>query len=270
MDRHGIVLQVNDRVRVDAKLEVGTVTESTTVMAESPLVRTDSSEVGTVIEERAIKELPLNGRNFATLVYLVPGDHAGPGGREPLRRQHLQPARRVELQRARPAGQHQRLARRRHRQQRVHVQHRHRRALGRVGARVQGADRACSRPSSAAAPASSRCRRSRARNEFHGTVFEYLRNDAFDARNFFVRKVPRADGTLPKDPKPPLDRHQFGGAVGGALVIPGLYDGHNRTFFFADYSGIKEKRGADVRQHRADRGDAQRRLQRLPRPRTAT
>ena len=67
------------------------------------------------------------------------GDHAGAGGREPLGRQHLQPARRVELQRARQPGQLQRLAHRRDRQQRVHVQHRHRRALGRAGARVQGA-----------------------------------------------------------------------------------------------------------------------------------
>ena len=66
-------------------------------------------------------------------------DHARPGGREPVGRQHLQPARRVELQRARPSGQRQRLADRRHRQQRVHVQHRDHRALGRAGARVQGA-----------------------------------------------------------------------------------------------------------------------------------
>ena len=77
----------------------------------------------------------------------------------------------------------------------------------------------------------------------HGTVFEYLRDDAFDARNFFVRKVAQADGSLQVDPKPPLNRHQFGGAAGGAVVIPGLYDGHNRTFFFADYAGLKEKRG---------------------------
>jgi outer membrane receptor protein involved in Fe transport len=63
----------------------------------------------------------------------------------------------------------------------------------------------------------------------HGTVFEYLRNDAFDARNFFVRKVAGADGSLIRDPKPALDRHQFGVAVGGPLV-------HNRTFFFADYA----------------------------------
>ena len=52
-----------------------------------------------------------------------------------------------------------------------------------------------------------------------------------------------ADGTLVKDPVPPLDRHQFGAAIGGAVVIPGLYDGHSRTFFFADYAGIKETRG---------------------------
>jgi hypothetical protein len=62
----GLVLQVNDRLRIDAALEVGGLEETTTVLASAPVVRTDSSEVGTVIEETAIKELPLNGRNFAT------------------------------------------------------------------------------------------------------------------------------------------------------------------------------------------------------------
>src|SRR5260221_9140366 len=71
--RRGIVLQVNQRARVDVTLEIGTLTETTTVQAFAPLVKEDSSDVGEVIEERAIKELPLNGRNFATLVYLVPG-----------------------------------------------------------------------------------------------------------------------------------------------------------------------------------------------------
>ena len=62
------------------------------------------------------------------------GDHAGPGGREPLRREHLQPARRRQLQCARVAGELQRVDDRRHRQQRVHVQHLHRHAIGRAGA----------------------------------------------------------------------------------------------------------------------------------------
>src|SRR6185295_10632761 len=80
-------------------------------------------------------------------------------------------------------------------------------------------------------------------NQLHGTGYEFLRNDAFDARNFFVRKVQGPDGSLVKDPVPPLDRQQFGAAIGGALVIPGVYDRHSRTFFFADYAGSKETRG---------------------------
>ena len=58
-----------------------------------------------------------------------------------------------------------------------------------------------------------------------------------------MRKTTGPDGSLVKDPVPPLDRHQFGGALGGAVVIPGVYDGHGKTFFFADYAGIKERRG---------------------------
>ena len=78
--REGIVLQVNQRARVDVTLEVGRLEETMTVVSSAPLVRTDSSEVGTVIEERAIQQLPLNGRNFATLVYLTPGITPGQAG----------------------------------------------------------------------------------------------------------------------------------------------------------------------------------------------
>ena len=78
--RDGIILQVNERARVDVALEVGGLEETTTVAARAPVLHTDSSEVGTVIEERAIKELPLNGRNFATLVYLTPGVTPGQAG----------------------------------------------------------------------------------------------------------------------------------------------------------------------------------------------
>ena len=76
-------------------------------------------------------------------------------------------------------------------------------------------------------------------NEFRGTVFDFIRNDVFDAHNYFAQRV-RADGS--EVPKAPLRRHQFGGAVGGPLNLPG-YKGTNRTFFFADYSGLKERRG---------------------------
>ena len=109
--RSDLVLQVNDRLRIDASLEVGGIEETTTVLASSPVVRTDSSEVGTVIEETAIKELPLNGRNFATLGLPRARHHAWAGRRESVRRQHVQPTGGLQLQRPGPPGQLQRLAR---------------------------------------------------------------------------------------------------------------------------------------------------------------
>ena len=63
-------------------------------------------------------------------------------------------------------------------------------------------------------------------NSFHGSAFEYNRNDKFDARNFFATT----------GPKPKLDQNQFGGSVGGPLV-------KNRTFFFADYEGFRQEQG---------------------------
>ena len=240
--RRAIVLQVNDRLRIDAKLEVGTVTESTTVTAESPLVRTDSSEVGTVIEEKAVKELPLNGRNFATLVYLAPGITPGQAGENLSGASTFNP---------RGASNFNALGSQANSNawlidgidnneftfNTVIVapsveQVREFKVLSGVFSAEFGRGAGVVSVSTKSGT-----------NQLHGTGYEFLRNDAFDARNFFVRKVVAADGTLVKDPVPPLDRHQFGGAVGGAVVIPGLYDGHSRTFFFADYAGIKETRG---------------------------
>jgi TonB dependent receptor-like, beta-barrel/TonB-dependent Receptor Plug Domain len=240
--RDGIILQVNQRARVDVALEVGGLEETTTVVASSPVLNTDSSEVGTVIEERAIKELPLNGRNFATLVYLTPGVTPGQAGENLSGASTFNP---------RGASNFN--------------------ALGHQANAnawlIDGIDNnEFTFNTVIVAPSVEQVREFKVltgvfsaefgrgagvvsvstksgSNQLHGTGYEYLRNDAFDARNFFVRKVERPDGSLQKDPVPPLDRHQFGGALGGALVIPGMYDGHNRTFFFADYTGIKERRG---------------------------
>src|SRR5690349_15762266 len=240
--RSQILLQVNDRLRVDARVEVGGLEETTSVVASSPLVRTDSSEVGTVIEERAIKELPLNGRNFATLVYLTPGITPGQANENLSGASTFNPRGASNFN----ALGHQANANawlidgidnNEYTFNTVIIapsveQVREFKVLSGVFSAEFG--RGAGVVSVATKSGS---------NVLHGTAFEYVRNDAFDARNFFVRKVARADGTLQVDPKPPLDRHQFGAAVGGALVLPGLYDGHNRTFFFADYAGLTESRG---------------------------
>jgi hypothetical protein len=69
-------------------------------------------------------------------------------------------------------------------------------------------------------------------NSLHGTAFEFLRNDALDARNFFQRAG---------IPKAPLRQNQFGFALTGPVVIPKLYNGHNRTFFLLNYEGLRNK-----------------------------
>ncbi len=73
-------------------------------------------------------------------------------------------------------------------------------------------------------------------NGFHGTLFEYFRNDVFDANNWFANRE--------NLPKPPLRQNDFGGVVGGPVLLPvighqPLYDGHDKTFFFFSYEGLR-------------------------------
>jgi hypothetical protein len=224
--RRGVVLQVNQRARVDVTLELGTFSEATEVTALAPLTRSDSAEMGEVIEERAVRELPLNGRNFATLVYLTPGVTAGQIAENLSGASTFNP---------RGASNFN--------------------ALGsQANANawlIDGIDNneytfntVISTPSvesvrefkvltgtfsaefGRGAGVVSISTKS-GNNELHGTAFEFLRNEAFDAKNFFA---------LPTAKKAPLDRHQYGAALSGPIV-------KNRTFFFVDYAGLKEDRG---------------------------
>lgn len=76
-------------------------------------------------------------------------------------------------------------------------------------------------------------------NEFHGSAYYYHQNDAFNANTFANNRRPLADGRA--QPKPLVRRHQFGGTFGGPLVLPTLYNGKNRTFYFFSYEGRREK-----------------------------
>ena len=69
------MLAAGDRARIDAKLQVGAVSETVNVTGESPLVQTDSSTLSSLVTEKAVQDLPVNGRNFVRLVQLVPGAH---------------------------------------------------------------------------------------------------------------------------------------------------------------------------------------------------
>ena len=73
-------------------------------------------------------------------------------------------------------------------------------------------------------------------NQLHGSAWEFLRNDKLDAADFFqnVNGVKKGE----------LRQNQFGFSIGGPIVIPHVYNGHNRTFFFGDYEGTRIRQGA--------------------------
>lgn len=68
-------------------------------------------------------------------------------------------------------------------------------------------------------------------NQLHGSLFDFIRNNVFDARGFFAKSAPV------------LKQHDFGATVGGPVVVPKLYHGRNRTFFFASYEGFRNRSG---------------------------
>src|SRR5215510_11714303 len=75
-------------------------------------------------------------------------------------------------------------------------------------------------------------------DEVHGVIFEFVRNAAFDARNFFDRRSIANPGRLP-----PFQRNEFGFTNGGPVLLPGVYDGRGRTFYFGQYQGFRQALG---------------------------
>jgi hypothetical protein len=75
-------------------------------------------------------------------------------------------------------------------------------------------------------------------NQMHGSLFEFLRNASFDARNYFDYKDPTGRRRIP-----PFVRNEFGFTNGGPVVLPGIYNGRNRTFYFGEYQGFRQVLG---------------------------
>src|SRR5215472_3318901 len=75
-------------------------------------------------------------------------------------------------------------------------------------------------------------------NQIHGSLFEFVRNAAFDARNYFDYKDPTGKRRIP-----PFVRNEFGFTNGGPVVLPGIYNGRDRTFYFGEYQGFRQVLG---------------------------
>src|SRR5579872_5494745 len=216
--RKDLTVQIQQIVQQDFKLQVGGVQQEITVQGGAPLLNTESTEVGNVITEDATQQLPLNGRNFSQLGLLVPGTTPGPvggirqsGGGNETQRAGAE----ITTSGARGTFNLFMIDGLDDRDQSVGTLKVFPNLESIAEFKVQvGNTDAEFATGGAVVNVITRS----GSNQIHGSAFEFLRNQDFDARGFF-------DGV-----KPPFQENQFGASIGGAIR-------KNKTFFFADYQG---------------------------------
>src|SRR4051812_11274804 len=233
LEQTGLTLQINQQAQVNLTLQVGDVTQVAQVTGQAPLLETESSSMGAVVNQRLTNELPLNGRNFIQLATLSPGvngvgysatgtimsgtrpDDRRPGteifangnreGPNNFLYDGVDDNERLTLSIIlRPAVEAVREFK--------------------IQTNLYSAD--IGRNSGAVVDVITKS----GTNQLHGSLFEFLRNSAMDARNFFSPK-----GTA----FPSFRLNQYGGSFGGPVLLPKVYSGKDKTFFFVDYEGYR-------------------------------
>jgi hypothetical protein len=226
--RQGIQLTVGREAVLDLTLTVGTVATETLVVADAPLVDVRNAALSAVMETEAIRELPLNGRDFAQLALLEPGvapsrrtsDSGGPGtklvigGNRPSQVSFLLDGTDINDANNNTPGSAAGVLLGVDTLQEFRVlTNSYSAAYGRsAGGVISAVTRAGT-------------------NSLHGSIFEFVRNSEFDARNFF---------DSPTAPIPPFRRNQFGAVLDGPVV-------RNKTFFLGSYEGLRQRLGVTSR-----------------------
>ena len=213
--RTGITIEIGRTLQLEFTLSIGAISEEVSVEAGAPLLQVTSAEISDVIETREVEQIPLNGRQFLQLAQLSDAVVIPPGGTRGGALQQAGPLPNVGGQRAghniylldgfkvtdelfnnlviNPSVDSI---------QEFKIQ----KSMyppefgGKASALINVATKTGS-------------------NSFHGSLFEFVRDDRFDARNFFDDE---------REPVPPLDQHQFGGSFGGPIV-------RDRSFLFVSY-----------------------------------
>jgi hypothetical protein len=231
--RTGVSLQVNQNVHLDLTMQVGQQTQTVEVTGQPPLLETESSSVATVVGERLVNQLPLNGRNFVQLATLSPGvtgvGTSASGTIEGGSRPDDKRAGSEIFANGNREGDNNYLIDGTDDNERLTLSIVLRPGVDSVQEfQIQTSNYSADigRNSGAVINVVTKA----GTNQFHGSAFEYLRNSAVDARSYF-NKVGTAF--------PSFRLNQFGGSLGGPVVIPKLYHGKDRTFFFADYEGYR-------------------------------
>src|SRR3954447_22775992 len=203
--RSNVGLQVNQKLTLDFQLGVGDVNETVSVLAEAPVVDTASAVLGTVVSEQKIVDLPLNGRNYAQLAYMVPG--VTPGQRHSNDTVNFSNPYQISANGQRQFNTELTL-------DGVSVnsvllnQSNFRPSVDALKEfRVQTGNYSAEYGMQSGAQVNLVLKSGT--NSFHGSAFEFLRNDKLDARDFFAP---------PNQPKAPFKQNQFGATVGGPIV----------------------------------------------------
>jgi hypothetical protein len=222
-----IEVQVGQVVREEMKLHIGAANVTVEVTTTQPLLSTDTATVGQVISNEQLSDLPLNGRGFFKLAELTPGAALLPAtGNSLAIRPEIVDGNTISGIRGSAIS---------FLLDGVDVSEQHQ-----GGTFIQTSIDALQEFSVQQSPYSAEYNRGGAffnattksgTNTFHGGVFEFIRNDKLDARNYF--SLTRAI----------LKRNQFGGAIDGPLSIPHLYSGKDRTFFLVDYEAQRLRQG---------------------------
>jgi hypothetical protein len=219
--RSGLTLNVEQVARLDFALETGVLTDTVNITSDAPILNSETSSVGQVVDNKTVVTLPLNGRNYSQLAVLAPGATPNPGSRtadgfslngnrlfqnsfqvdgadnnnyifgvDTNSTQALRPSvdaiQEFKIETANYSAEYGRAA------------------GGVISVAIKSGT-----------------------NQFHGSAFEFLRNDAFDASDFFANRNNLR--------KPPLRYNQFGGAVGGPVW-------RDHSFFFFSYQGTRIRR----------------------------
>ncbi len=222
-----LTLASGDRTRIDATMQPGQASETVEVTAQTPLLQTDSSTLQSSVPAQAVQDLPLNGRNFVQLAQQVPGANQGPGN-------GLTSGNRPDDRRQTSAvsvnGQTEVIN-----NEMIDGMDNNERIIGGLGVRpsvdaiseftVQTNDYTAEVGRTAGGVINVITKSGS--NKFHGSAYEYFRNDKFDAHSYFDKA-----GSA----KPELRQNQFGGSIGGPII-------KDKTFFFFDYEGFRQVTG---------------------------
>jgi hypothetical protein len=238
--RTGVKIDVAQSARIDFTLDPSTVGQSVTVNGDAALTKTDSATVSTVINRQFIENLPLNGRSFQSLIALTPGvvmtkATFGEQGQFSVNGQRANAnyftidgvsanigvsAGITLVQTA--SGSLPGLGATGGTNTLVSVE-----ALEEFRVQTSSYSPEYGRMPGAQVTILTRS----GTNQYHGALFDFFRNDALDATDWFANA-----NSLPK---PALRQHDFGGVFGGPVLVPKLYRGRDRTFFFVSYEGLR-------------------------------